>query len=233
MAVDDAGLRRRQSGDAGKLRLERARGIAADHLQAFNTVGQSLREQRFDLGQLVLVGGDDQLAALVVRNSMRGAEVIEHASAAHAVLGARGVGRIIDAGVNDLAVARRHSVADSAGRLGDDHIVACERRRTGDRKSDNARADDQDLHAFNLIPILYAARNRNGGNCRGRQATGQPLRMRKVVATSSLCLPSRTSPVWASRPAMLTPVSGSVQATTKMSPACMAAIALRVRSTGS
>ena len=147
VTVDDAGFRRRQCADAGKLRLERARGVTADHLQPFDAVGQSLRQERLDLGELGLVGRDDQLAAFVGGDAVRGAEFVQHAPPAHAMARAQRCGRIIDAGVNDLAVARRHAVADAAGRLGDDHVVPAQRRRARDRKPDNARADDQYLHA--------------------------------------------------------------------------------------
>ena len=45
--------------------LERARGVAADHLQPFDAVLQSLRQQRLDLGELRRIGRDDELAAFV------------------------------------------------------------------------------------------------------------------------------------------------------------------------
>ena len=48
-----------------------------------------------------------------------------------------------------------------------------------------------------------------------------------------VALASSMSPVWASRVGMSMAASGSVQATTKMSPACIPASALRVRNTGS
>ena len=156
VAVDDAGFRRRQRADAGKLRFERARGVAADHLQAFDAVLQALRQQRLHLAEFRVAGRDNELAAFVVGYAMRGAEVVEQAAAARAVAGAQRAGRIVDAGVNDLAVARGHAVADAAGRLGDDHIVAAAGGGAGDREPHCASADDQDLHAFSLVALFYA-----------------------------------------------------------------------------
>ena len=46
-----------------KLRLDRARRVAADHLQALDAVDSPCASDRLDLGELGLVGRDDQLAA--------------------------------------------------------------------------------------------------------------------------------------------------------------------------
>jgi hypothetical protein len=47
--------------------------------------------------------------------------------------------------VNDLAIARRHAVADAAGRLGDDHVVPRSAAVRATASPDNARADDSIL----------------------------------------------------------------------------------------
>ncbi len=148
VAIDDAGFRRQECADADKFRLERARGIAADHFQPFDAVLQSLRQDRFDFGKLCRIGRHDELAAFAMRDAARSAEFIEHAPPARAVTGAERAGRIINAGMNDFAVARGHSVADAAGRLGNDHVMAAQRRRARDRKPDNTRANHQYLHGF-------------------------------------------------------------------------------------
>jgi hypothetical protein len=87
-------------------------------------------------------------------DAVRSAEVVEQAAAARAVPRAQRAGRIIDAGVNDLAVARGHAVADAAGRLGDDHVMAAQRRRPGDGKSNYARANDEYLHALSPLHLF-------------------------------------------------------------------------------
>src|ERR1700678_4248687 len=76
------------------------------------------------------------------------AKFVEYAPATRGVTGAERPGRIINTGMDDLAVARGHAVADAAGGLGDDHVVAANGRRTGDRKPDNACANNENLHGF-------------------------------------------------------------------------------------
>ena len=153
MAVDDAGFRRQQCADAGQLHFHGARGIAADHLDAFDAVFLRLRQDGLDLGQFRLIGGDDELAAFAVRHAVRGAELVEHAPAAHAVDRAQRAGRIIQAAMDHFGVARRHAIGDAAGRLGHGHVVAGKRRGARDGQPDHAGADHQNLHCLpRVIP---------------------------------------------------------------------------------
>ena len=109
VAVDDAGFRRPQRTDAEQLFLHGARGIAADHLDALDAVALRLRHDGLDLGELGLVGGDDQLAAFAMVDAMRGAELVEQAPAAHAQQRAQRVGRIIETAVDDFAELREET----------------------------------------------------------------------------------------------------------------------------
>ena len=152
VAVDDAGLARPQRADAGQFGFHGARGVAADHLGIFHAVRFGLRPDGLDLGQLGVVGGDDQLAAFLVRHVVPGAEFVQHAPAAHAVVSARAVGRIIQAAVNHLAVARRHAVGDAARCFGNDHVVAAQRCLARDREPDDTGADNKDLHCLCNLP---------------------------------------------------------------------------------
>ena len=155
VAVDDAGFRRPQSADAIKLRLHGAGGIAADHFHAFDAVGQRLGQNGLGLGEFRVVGGDDQLAAFAMRHAVRGAEVVEHPPAAHAVPRAQRIGRIIKAAMDHLAIARGHAVGDAAGHFGNGHVVAGERRGARHRKPNDTRADHQNLHR---VPALMSFR---------------------------------------------------------------------------
>ena len=136
-----------QRADASQLRLQRARRIAADQLQAFDAVDAALHLDRLDLVELGRVGGDDQLAAFAVRHAVRGAEFVQHAPAAHAVARAQRAGRVIHAGMDDLAVARGRAGADGRFRLRHHHLVALARGGAGHRQADHAGSDHQDLHA--------------------------------------------------------------------------------------
>ena len=127
--------------------LHRARGVAADHLQAFDAVGAALRQDGLDLGELgFALVATISLPHLRCGDAVRGAEFVEHAAAARAVQRALRAGRIIHAAMDHLAVARGHAIADAAGRFRDDHLVAGKRRRARDREPDHACSDDEDLH---------------------------------------------------------------------------------------
>ena len=127
-------------------RLHGARGIAAEEFQAFDPVDLALLRDSFDLGGLLLVHRDDQLADLFVRHAVACAEFVEHAPPAHAVARAQRAGRVVHAGVDHLAVARGHPIADAAGRLRDDHLMTGERGSPRDRQADHAGANHQNLH---------------------------------------------------------------------------------------
>jgi len=72
---------------------------------------------RFEPGKLGVSGGDDQLTAFAMRQPHGGAKVIEQPAARRAQPGTRRAGRIVDAGMNHLAVARRDTGADRGPRL--------------------------------------------------------------------------------------------------------------------
>jgi hypothetical protein len=147
MTVDDAGLRRAQRRDAGELRLERLCGSSIDDLHPFDAVELRLLEQRFEAGHLACVGRNHKLSAFAMRHAMRGAEVVEHAPAARTVMRAQRAGRIIEPGVDYLAVARGYSGSDRARRLGDDHLLPGDRQSTRDRKPNRPGPDHEDLHS--------------------------------------------------------------------------------------
>jgi hypothetical protein len=146
VTVDDAGFRRMHRGDAGEPRLETLGGRGVDELDPFHAVGLRLLVERCEPLDLARVGGDDELAALAMRHAVRGAEIVEHASAARAVVGAQRARRVIKAGVNDLAVARGNPGAHGGGRFRHHHVVSGQRGRARDRESDDARSDHEHLH---------------------------------------------------------------------------------------
>jgi hypothetical protein len=150
MPVDDAGLRRIERGDAGQFRLERARGIATDQIQALDAVLYSLRVDRFDARAFGVVGRNDELAAFLVVHAVTFAERVKQPVAAHAMLRAQRAGRIIHAGMDHFAVARRDPRPDPRLRFRDDDIVTRHRGFAADREADDARAYDQNLQWASL-----------------------------------------------------------------------------------
>ena len=133
MTVDDAGVGRVQRRHAIELRLHGAGCRAVDHHEALDAVGGALLEDRLHLADLGIFGGDDQLAAQAKRHAVGLAELHHQAPAARAVISAQRSGRVVHAAVDHFTVARRHAVADAQGPLGDDHLVALQRRRARDR----------------------------------------------------------------------------------------------------
>src|SRR5262249_10495683 len=116
------------------------------HRDVLDAVYLRLLVYRLELADVGVLGDDEQLAELAVRNAVRLAIGIEHAARAGAVLRPLAAGRIIQAGVDHLAVARRGAGADRASRLGDDHVVALHRRLPRDGEPAHARADHHHLH---------------------------------------------------------------------------------------
>src|SRR5258707_14858900 len=91
---------------------------------------------------------DDQLAAAAMRDAVVAAILIKRALAADAHPRHLAPRRIIDAGVDHLAVARRCYGADTFRRLQDDHLAACPRQAPRDGKADHPRTGND---ALNLV----------------------------------------------------------------------------------
>src|SRR6516165_3516374 len=89
-------------------------------------------------------------------HAMRGAECVQHPSAAHAMPGAQRVGRIIEPGVDHLAVARGDAVGDPTGHFGDGHLMTGLRRSARDGKPDDASADHQNLNRGSSLESIAA-----------------------------------------------------------------------------
>jgi hypothetical protein len=150
MTVDDAGFRRVHGGDTSERRLEsRGRG-GIDDLDTFDAIDLRLLKERLQPRQFVGIGGDDELAAFAVGHAVRGAERVEHAPAARAVIGAPRFGGIVKAGVDHFAVARGDAGADAGGRFRHHHGVPGERGGARHRQPHHARSDHQHLHPRRL-----------------------------------------------------------------------------------
>src|SRR5579863_9878156 len=104
-----------------------------------------MRLDRLQLFGFTRRGSHDQLAAIAVRNALVTTIAVKGMLAGNAHPRHQTVRPIIDAGVNDLAVARRGHGPDSLGRLQHDHLAAasCEPPRNG--KADHPRTDDDAL----------------------------------------------------------------------------------------
>ena len=131
--------------DAGKCRLHRLRLGAGDKAEALDAIVLALAVQLFKTCPFGLVGGDDELAAAGVRDPVRLAMGVEAPPALDAEPRLEAAGGVVDAGMDDLAVARRGLFPDAALRLHDQHRAAGQSQRAGDREADDPGADDGDI----------------------------------------------------------------------------------------
>ena len=154
VAVDNAGGRREQRGVAVQRRLQRACGLAAKGLQVEHAIGFGVRPDRLQLCGFLRRRRNDQLAAIAMRDAVIAAIAIERALAADAHPRHQASCRIIDAGVDHLAVARRGDGADALGRLQDDDLAPGLRQPPRDRKTDHARTDND---ALNLVHSQFGS----------------------------------------------------------------------------
>src|SRR5215469_10144973 len=156
VAVDDArgGREERRHTTHGRLQGHRFRG--RQPVQIIDTVGAGRCLDPLQRLDLLVIGGYDQLAATAMFDAMRLAVGIQALPAGDTELGLGGSGRVVDPGVNDLAVARAGPGADGACRLEDQDLTATHGQGPRYREADDARADDDAIdflrHAFFRIP---------------------------------------------------------------------------------
>ena len=128
--------------------LERARVLAAEPHEIRDSVGLGLSLKRGELVDLACVRRHQELAASLVRDAELLAKRIQHRFAFDAEPRFDEPRRIVDAGMDDLAVARTHPGPDPAFAFDDDHLPprAGERARNGE--TNDAGADDETLNCF-------------------------------------------------------------------------------------
>ncbi len=90
--------------EAGGVRLETADLLRSDAAHALKAVGRSPPLQLVETRQLLGIGGDDQLAAALVGDSLLGAEAVERPCALDAEPRLEGARLVVEAGVDDAAV---------------------------------------------------------------------------------------------------------------------------------
>ena len=150
MAVDDAGGRREQGGIAVQRRLQGPRGFAGEGLQIEHAIGLGMGPDRLQLQGFLRRGCNDEFAAIAMRNAVIGAVLVKRLLAADAHPRHQAAGRIVDAGVDDFAVARGGNRADPLRRLQNDDLAAGLGQPTGDGETDHAGTDNDTLNFVHL-----------------------------------------------------------------------------------
>ncbi|MOA22557.1 hypothetical protein D3C78_1431200 [compost metagenome] len=120
--------------------------FARDELQVVNAIGAGALRNAFQLGRLVAVGGDDELAQALVRHAAFGAIGVQQMLAAHAQARLQAARGVVDAGMDDFGIARAGAGADGLGGFGHQHFAAGLRQRARDGQADHARADHDAIH---------------------------------------------------------------------------------------
>jgi hypothetical protein len=148
MAVDDAGRGRVQAGDAGELGLQRQDLGLRHPNHVGHAVGVRLLLYLFKFSDLGLVRSHDQFAAAPMRHPMRHAVFVQQLLAGDAAARLQRSFRVIDAGVDDLRIARAGMGADRVLGLEDHHLASGHGEATRDGEADHARADDDRVKFF-------------------------------------------------------------------------------------
>jgi len=146
VAVDDAGAWRKQPCHRLQLRLQRQHLAPIEGLQVIDPIGQRVPPQLLQRSDLGLVGGDDQLAATSMGHAVAVAEIVELATPGHAQPALERALRVVDAGVDDFAVARAGGGAKGSLGFQYQHLATGQRQRTRHRQPDHSRTHHHAIH---------------------------------------------------------------------------------------
>ncbi len=146
-----------QRRDAEQLRLHGDRLVGADRHDVVHPGGERVLADLLQGRELGLVGRHDQLAAAPVVDAPLGAIAVEPFPPLDADLGLEAALGVIEAGVDDLAVARAGPGADQPLGLQHHHVAAGHGERPRDREAHHARADHCD---FDLVHSAFHCRLR-------------------------------------------------------------------------
>ena len=142
--VGDRRRRRVQCGETGRVRLDVGDARPLDPGETRHAVGRGRDLQRVEPTDLRLVDGDDQLAALLVRQLALPAVIPQQLTAAGAQDGLEAAGLVVDAGVHDPGVVAGLVSAETVLLLedvdGEPGIPTGE--LATDRQTEDATADD-------------------------------------------------------------------------------------------
>ena len=158
VAVDDSGGRREQRGCGAHRGFQLPRLGAVDQYEIVDAVRRRLGLQRLQRRDAPGFRGDDHLAEAAVRHAAARAIVVERVAAGDAEPRLEAAGRVVDAGVDHLAVARARFRADGFGGLDNHHLAAGAGQSPRHGEADDTGADhhriDRFAHARRLPRIV-------------------------------------------------------------------------------
>jgi hypothetical protein len=154
--------------------LERARLVAAQSDEIVDAVGLRLRLEGGELARLVLARRHQEVPAAPMPDAIIAAEVIEAGSSVNPESRFAQPGGVIDARVNDLAVARADPDADPVLAFDDDHFAAGARQLAHDGEADDAGADDKTVDSLPCLPTSLERKMRKADISGGDRAPSTP-----------------------------------------------------------
>ena len=141
VAVDDAGGGRQQCAGAVERGFEGDRVGRGQPAQVGHTLGRRLRLDAPQVRHLRLGRGHDQLAAAPMWHAVALAEVVELGTPEHAQARLQPAGRVVEAGMHDLAVARTGRGADRGFAFQHHGLEPAAGEGTADRQADHSGTD--------------------------------------------------------------------------------------------
>jgi Fe2+ transport system protein FeoA len=133
-------------------RLQRLGLLGGEEVHVVHPVGSGLGGNELKLGDLRLIGGHNQFAAAPMRHRAFSAIGVQLLTPLHAQAGLERTLRVVDAGVDDLAVARTGAGAYGVGRFEYQHLSALKARRQGQRpRGGQANHAGADHHRIDMI----------------------------------------------------------------------------------
>jgi len=95
----------------------------------------------------------DNFAGALVRDVMGGAKRVGQTVAFDAVAGLERIRRVVEAGVDDAAVARAGGHANAGHLLEDEDVGRARRQLGGNGAADNPASDDDDVGSFHVCAM--------------------------------------------------------------------------------
>ena len=166
VAVDDAGGRRSERGDAGECRFQLAHGVAVEQFELAGAAGQGVAADLLEPADLAVAGGDDQLAAAVVGDRAGHTVGVQGIATGDAQPRLEAARRVVEAGVDDFAVATADAGAECILGLQDKYFAAGERERPSAGQSDHAGADHYAIEPLTAHNVNWPPASRPASSSR-------------------------------------------------------------------
>ena len=169
VAVHDAGGRGEQGGAAAQGRFQGPGLGGVETVQVRYAVGLALALQGVEAGFLGRRGGDDELAAGPVGHLVGAAEFVEQFPPPQAQGRLMGAARVVEAGVDDFAVAGAGLLAESGVLFHHHRVDAAPRQFPGAGQAHHPGADHHRSRPFRHrpLPVTGSADSSRGLDCCG------------------------------------------------------------------